>query len=56
MEEGQELHLDHTEDRTGYRGIAHGRCNTLDGIRRAHEALRQLRLAKGSPLSRREAA
>jgi hypothetical protein len=31
MEKGQELHLDHTSDRTGYRGFAHAECNTRDG-------------------------
>lgn len=34
MLEGQALALDHTEDRTGYRGVAHLSCNAADGGRR----------------------
>lgn len=30
----QNLHLDHTDDRTNYRGLAHAECNTSDGGRR----------------------
>jgi hypothetical protein len=33
---GEEWHLDHTADRTGYRGPAHARCNTSAGGRAAH--------------------
>lgn len=29
-------HLDHSPDRTTYRGPAHAACNTADGGRRAH--------------------
>lgn len=29
-------HLDHTPDRTGYRGAAHATCNTRDGGQRSH--------------------
>lgn len=32
----EDLHLDHTEDRTGYRGIVHARCNTSEGARRGN--------------------
>lgn len=32
---GQALHLDHTPDRTGYRGLACARHNRNDGARRA---------------------
>jgi hypothetical protein len=32
----QELHLDHTEDRTGYRGIVHAHCNTSEAATRGH--------------------
>lgn len=32
----QELHLDHTEDRKGYRGIVHGHCNTSEGATRGN--------------------
>lgn len=34
---GQRLALDHTPDRTGYRGMAHEWCNNADGGRRAHD-------------------
>lgn len=33
---GQALALDHTEDRTGYRGMVHLSCNAADGGRRSH--------------------
>lgn len=32
--EGQRLALDHTVDRTGYRGVAHLSCNSRDGALR----------------------
>lgn len=32
----QPLALDHTEDRTGYRGMVHLSCNAADGGRRSH--------------------
>jgi hypothetical protein len=35
MEMGEALHLDHNEDRTGYRGMAHAKCNLRDGAQRA---------------------
>jgi len=31
---GEEWHLDHKPDRTGYRGPAHAQCNMADGGRR----------------------
>lgn len=31
---GQALALDHTPDRTAYRGMAHATCNSRDGARR----------------------
>lgn len=31
MQPGQALDLDHTDDRKGYRGFAHARCNRSDG-------------------------
>lgn len=34
----QELHLDHTEDRTAYRGIVHASCNASEGARRGNAA------------------
>jgi hypothetical protein len=33
---GQPWHLDHNDDRTGYRGPAHERCNTSAGGKAAH--------------------
>ncbi len=36
MEPGQDLDLDHTPDRTGYRGMAHASCNRSDGARRGN--------------------
>lgn len=41
MQASDDLHLDHTEDRTGYRGIVHAACNRLDGARRGGEAFRR---------------
>jgi hypothetical protein len=34
IEPGTEWHLDHTEDRTGYRGASHASCNRRDGATR----------------------
>lgn len=33
---GQKLHLDHTEDRSDYRGFAHAECNIRDAAARRH--------------------
>lgn len=49
MEEGQRLHLDHTEDRASYRGITHARCNVLDGARRGGQAFRAKKLEANLP-------
>lgn len=35
---GQDWHLDHNDDRTGYRGPAHMLCNTSAGGKAAHSA------------------
>jgi hypothetical protein len=57
MSEGEPLHLDHTEDRLGYRGFAHASCNILDGARRGGQRERARRLATGrrTPRKRRRA-
>lgn len=47
MQEGDDLHLDHSEDRTGYRGMAHASCNVRDGARRGAAAQRRKRLETG---------
>jgi hypothetical protein len=36
MLEGQALDLGHTEDRQGYNGIEHARCNRRAGARRGN--------------------
>lgn len=41
---GQPLHLDHTEDRSAYRGFAHAQCNRRDGALRGNERKRQIKL------------
>jgi hypothetical protein len=33
---GQDLDLDHTDDRTAYRGMAHATCNRKVGSAKAH--------------------
>jgi hypothetical protein len=33
---GEKFHLDHTDDRTGYLGPSHERCNTSAGGKAAH--------------------
>lgn len=47
MNHGDELHLDHNEDRSGYRGMTHAACNVLDGARRGGQAMRMRRLEAG---------
>lgn len=41
MVKGQALDLDHTADRTGYRGFAHASCNRRDGARRGNRQRRR---------------
>ncbi|CAG6392763.1 hypothetical protein NMG29_06595 [Streptomyces cocklensis] len=41
MLKGQALDLDHTADRTGYRGFAHASCNRRDGARRGNARRRR---------------
>lgn len=36
VQDPRPLHLDHTDDRHGYRGLAHPRCNTQAGARTMH--------------------
>ena len=40
MMPGQNLDLDHTDDRTSYRGITHSRCNRADGANKTNAAKR----------------
>lgn len=56
MEQGQDLHLDHNEDRTGYRGMVHAACNRRDGARRGCERQRQQRLREGWRLGQEASA
>lgn len=45
MDDPARMHLDHTDDRSAYRGFAHDRCNWLDGARKGGAAFRARRLA-----------
>lgn len=40
---GQVLHLDHTDDGTGWLGLSHGRCNEQAGQRKTSAILRARR-------------
>lgn len=48
MMQGQQLELDHTDDRAGYLGMAHMRCNRAAGARKVNAARRN----KKDPRSR----
>lgn len=46
--EGQKLDLDHNDDRTGYLGFAHQRCNRAAGARKTN-AIRRAKSAARVP-------
>lgn len=46
---GTPWHLDHTPDRTGYRGPAHKRCNEEDGGRKGGRISAAIRRARQQP-------
>lgn len=48
MLRGQKLDLDHTDDRTSYRGMTHASCNRAAGARKTNAARR----AERDPKSR----
>lgn len=41
---GQAVHLDHTDDRGSYIGLAHARCNVRAGARRGRQLQQATRL------------
>jgi hypothetical protein len=43
MKPGQQLDLDHTDDRTSYRGMTHRACNRADGANKVNAAKRNNR-------------
>lgn len=49
IQPGSPWHLDHTHDRTGYRGPAHKRCNEQDGGRKGARIAAALRRAARRP-------
>lgn len=54
MKPGQRLDLDHTDDRAGYLGLSHSRCNQGAGSR-IGSARRKARLAGERTAAQREA-
>lgn len=48
MLKGQQLDLDHTPDRTSYRGFAHATCNRRDGAKRGNAKRRRSKRLKTS--------
>ena len=51
MLRGQELHLDHSDDRTGWLGFSHAKCN----LRAAAKKARRIQLARGRVVRRTDA-
>lgn len=48
----QALHLDHEDDRSGYRGLSHAWCNTSAGGKKAGRRRRSRRAWTGKTVSR----
>lgn len=44
MLKGQQLDLDHTADRSAYRGFAHAHCNRSEGAKRGNRQRRPKRM------------
>lgn len=48
---GQALHLDHTDNRTGYGGFSHAKCNLKAGARKGNK-LSKMRIKRSSDAAR----
>ena len=53
---GTGWHLDHNEDRTGYRGVAHARCNLRAAGKRGNELMRARKALNPPPSTGRVAS